>query len=620
MVKSSGVFVFLSLSIILVCLSATVSCDRGGQTPDVETPAHTVGPGGGTITIDEPGSAIHGMTIKIPKGAYGTEKSFTVTHRPYPGKKSEKITPLTPLIRVDNGGDFADEIMTVTIPVDVPKGMFAMGFFVDKEGELEPMPLIDLTPKSVTVATRHFSEFFVSAISEMLLAGKIDTKFRPGYDDWQFDNYGSYIEPGGHCAGMTTAAGWYYFEKKRKGEAKLNGRYDNNGGDATPKFWYDDSLACRFVSTVQKDLNFKSLIHKVFEAYSDTSAALTWKVFLYSMYVTGEPQEVGVYDTDKGGGHALMVYAADVDKGVLRVADPNYKGDRARGIFFLNGKFVPYNSGANYAEIQKGNTTSYESILFNARTALVPWKKIGERWAELEKGTVGNDRFPKYKLLCSSKSDKEAELVDGMEITGEALKITIKSKKNLGFSVRKNNAWTSTYCAAITTHFKKVGDKQLIGFYVTGKHKFENKKVVSGEYVDFKWINITRVAKTDDNTPPERKVNTSPGVVVNGVFYGQLKTNTRREGMMLFIVDAKEKIVLRTAARILSEKKDSFGNVTETTFRFQRGLGSPAIPPGQWKVCAGPTVGQWRARSKVFTAGESGNVSVTVGSPPPPDP
>jgi len=618
---------------MLICLPVITSCnrDREPQRPDPQTPAvqthaapggaHTVGPAGGTITIDEPDSPIHGMTIKVPKGAYpGATKSFTVTHRPYTGKKSESINPLTPVIHVDNGGDFADEIMTVTIPVTVPKGMFAMGFFLDKAGRLEPMPLIDLTPTSITIATRHFSEFFVSAISEMLLAGKIDTKFRPEYDDWQFPNYGSCIAPGGHCAGMTTAAGWYYFEKKRKGEAKLYNRYDNNGGTPTPKFWYDDSRAYRLVSTVQEDLNFKALIHKVFEAYSETSEILTWKVFLYSMYITGEPQEVGIYDTDKGGGHALMAYAADVDKGVLRVADPNFKGNRARGIFFLNGKFVPYNSGANYAEIKKGNTTSYESILFNARTALVPWKKITKRWAEFEKGTIGNDRFPKYTLLCSSKSDKEAELADGIKLTGELVKIRIDSKKNLGFSVRESDAWTATYRKSINVRLKNVGDKILMGFYITGKHKFEKKKVISGEYVDFKWINMERVAKPAEEKPPPRKVNTSPGVVVTGVFYGQLKTNTRRQGMMLFITDPTEKIVLRTAARILSEKKDSFGNVSETRFRFQRGLGSPAIPPGQWKVCAGPRVSQWRARSKVFTAGKSGNVSVTVGTPPPPKP
>jgi len=630
MVQSSRVLVFLSLFGMLVCLPAVPSCnrDREPETPDPQTPAvpagaNTVGPAGGTITIDDPDSPIHGMTIKVPKGAYpAATKSFTITHRPYTGKKSESLNPLTPVIHVDNGGEFADEIMTVTIPVTLPKGMFAMGFFVDSAGKLEPMPLIDLTPTSITLATRHFSEFFVSAISEMLLAGKIDTKFRPEYDDWQFPNYGSYIAPGGHCAGMTTAAGWYYFEKKRKGEAKLHARYDNNGGTPTPKFWYDDNLAYRLVSTIQKDLDFGALIHRVFEAYSDTSEILTWKAFLYSMYVTGEPQAMGIYDKDGGGGHALLVYAADVDKGVLRVADPNYKGNRARGIFFVNGKFVPYNSGANYDEIKKGNTKSYESILFNARTALVPWKKIGARWAEFEKGTIGNDRFPKYKLLCSSKTDKEAELVDGMKITGESLKITIDSKKNLGLSVRKNDAWISTYCKGITTHFKNVGDKQLLGFYITGKHKFKNKKAVSGKYVDFKWINITRVAKpvVEKEEPPERKVNTSPGVVVTGVFYGQLKTNTRRQGMMLFITDPSEKIVLRTHPRILSETKDSFGNVTETTFRFQRGLGSPAIPPGQWKVCAGPMVSEWRARSKVFTAGKSGNVTVTVGTPPPLNP
>jgi len=59
---------------------------------------------------------------------------------------------------------------------------------------------------SITLATRHFSKFFISAIDLNLLDQDIDSGYQPGVDDWQFVNNGSFIEKGGHCAGQSVSS------------------------------------------------------------------------------------------------------------------------------------------------------------------------------------------------------------------------------------------------------------------------------------------------------------------------------------------------------------------------------------------------------------------------------
>ena len=121
------------------------------------------------------------------------------------------------MITVDNGGGYSDELMYVKVPVKVPEGYFAMGFLYDeKTKQLEGMPLVASDANSITVATRHFSSFFISMIEKALLKKDIDSGFCPGIDDWQFTNYGSYIAPGGHCEGQSLSAMWYYCTQSRR--------------------------------------------------------------------------------------------------------------------------------------------------------------------------------------------------------------------------------------------------------------------------------------------------------------------------------------------------------------------------------------------------------------------
>jgi hypothetical protein len=214
---------------------------------------------GGTLVVDTPDSSVDGLTLTVPEGAYEDARQFKISVRPIEAHEfGSDFNPATPLIHIDNGGDFAGEPITVRIPVQVSPDEFAMAFYYDpRSGELEGLPLAELAADHVTVVTSHFSDMLISTIAwELLEDVSVDTGFVPGYDDWQFTNYGSTIAPKGHCAGQSVTAMWYYYEKKLGAQERvLYGRYDNNDqGLGTIDFQWDDSWSYRFASVVQEEL------------------------------------------------------------------------------------------------------------------------------------------------------------------------------------------------------------------------------------------------------------------------------------------------------------------------------------------------------------------------------
>ena len=451
----------------------------------VSAGSQSIGPGGGTMTVLDPGGAIDGMTITVPAGAYPTSKTFHISHTPISGDPSPHVSPLTPLIEVDNGGDFADGPMTITVPVTIPDGYFAMGFLVGENGELEGMPLIAETPTSITVATAHFSSFFIGMIADSLLSGVIDTGFRPMTDDWEFPNMGSYIESEGHCAGQSLTAMWYYLERTRKGTSTLWNRFDNNGdAPATPDFWEDDSLGYRLASTVQNDIDWDNWLREIFLILGDSDDELNWRAFLYAMLVTDEPQYVAIYSAD--GGHAMIVYKADADTGTLYIADPNYPGHSGRKIMYSGGAFSPYESGANKAEIDAGNSTTYDEICYFAKTALVPWSQVAARWSEFDFGTIGDGIFPDYEIVVLDDSGGSTPLIDGMTVSGDKIKISVLSPDpahQLGWMVRRGDEWLRFDAEG---KYDLLEGENHLGIYILGK--------VDGnwEYVDFQWVTLRR--------------------------------------------------------------------------------------------------------------------------------
>lgn len=355
----------------------------------------TVGPGGGEITASD------GMRISVPAGAHDRDVPYRV-ERKLVGQSTfpDWILPVSPLYLVDNGGATALKPITIEVPAAVPPGGFAMGLFYDEAtGRIEAMPLIDVTERSVTVATAHFSSFVVVTLPGWgpgnPAVTNVDTGFRPGVDDWQFTNYGSYMAPDGHCGGQSISAMWYYIEKRLNGAAALYGTYDNNGAAATPTFWQDDSEGYRLASVVQQDLAIgwgDSVLQGYLQYLSRND--LQYTAFMAAMAITGHPQFVGIWNSQTGAGHHMIVHGGD-PTGLL-VADPNYPA-QLRKIPWdpATGRLGPYDSAANAA----APGIVFDQIGFLGLDALVNWPAVATHWAALEAQTAGDGVFPAYTLL-----------------------------------------------------------------------------------------------------------------------------------------------------------------------------------------------------------------------------
>ena len=346
--------------------------------------------------MDKYGDPLDGLELTVPADSYDGNVNFNITYAEVENHSfGPDFNPVTPLVTVDNGGVYSNELIEVRVPVEVPEDYFAMGFFYDEATDkLEGMPLLARDAESITLGTHHFSSFIVSMIKKTLIKDTVDSGFWPGEDDWEFTNYGSYIAPGGHCAGQAMTAMWYYVTRPDGADVSLYDRYDNNGDTPTPDIWQDNSLGYRFASVIQADNWGVTINSGVSCPLSMTKPLSTF--FTYAMQVTGEPQFVAIWSS-QGGGHAMIVYR--IKGGDLYIADPNYPGNIDRRIQCIDGAFKPYNSGANAEEIAAGNGKAYETIEYWAKTAIVDYGHISARWQEVKNGTIGNGSFPQYQLV-----------------------------------------------------------------------------------------------------------------------------------------------------------------------------------------------------------------------------
>lgn len=410
-------------------------------------------PATGGIVKVEGSSSISGLTIDVPDGAYASEKSFKIsTSDIIEHNLGKYFNPITPLITIDNGHTFANDYMTVTIPIQKAEDEFALAFYYDRDtNKLEALPFSSVSHDNIQVFTSHFSDVVVSKIKlaeldSMSLSPdqKIDTGFKPGVDDWQFTNYGSYLAPKGHCGGQAISMTWYYSKQyKEKGAPRLYGRFDNNAAKVkTPDFWFDDSQGYRFASVLQSSIDWSenSRLLKVNselrnqDGYDDKPI---FDAFAYAMLMTGEPQLMAIYKWEnfkRTEGHAITAYK--IENGKIYVADPNYPGksDRYVGInleveepiieYDLENPFDNeegtiiserreymsfdfYSSGANALDIKDKGATIYNNINFIGQSAIVDYAGIDKEYQKMLNGSAGNDKMPAYTVSYLSAVDQK---------------------------------------------------------------------------------------------------------------------------------------------------------------------------------------------------------------------
>jgi TolB protein len=424
---------------------------------------------------------------------------------------------MTPVITVDSGGGYSEEVMVLRVPVRLPDvGHLPMGFFYEQEtGLLEAIPLTDFGGGRITLATRHFSDIVVVQVDINDLPSTIDTGFRPRVDDWHFPNDGSYVSPIGHCAGQTLTAMWYFARKVREGGPNLYGLHDNG----TPGLWEDDVLAYRLASLVQVDIDWdvqaKSYTQGLRE-WIDTpnvDDTNTWNQIRAAMYVTGQPQLIGVRNSKEKRGHALIAYKVSENR--LYVADPNFPGQSDR--YIPIGRpwgaptiqlFSPYRSGDSARAIERGSQTEYDEVHFYGQTALVNWDMLGDRWLEFEQGSVGAGRFPPYRLMYLDADGQQRALRDGLVVSQQSLFVEVAGQDGgeppfiPNVNVYLDGKWQkqAQFGLEVAPGLNSLGIA-VYGQMEVSKDRFEDR------WIGFDWILVTYLPSaipisTPSPTPP----------------------------------------------------------------------------------------------------------------------
>ena len=132
----------LTLPIAVIIVLFQPHCTKKEENPvtPAETPRLELGPSvqlanqvvpasGGTITVNSPGDPLNGLTLEVPAGAYRESRTFDISYVPITKHQfGSTFNPVTPLIKIRNGGGFSQELMKLRIPCRIPQGHHAMAF------------------------------------------------------------------------------------------------------------------------------------------------------------------------------------------------------------------------------------------------------------------------------------------------------------------------------------------------------------------------------------------------------------------------------------------------------------------------------------------------------------
>ena len=505
---------------------------------------------GGSIKVAKPGDPLDGLTITAAAGTYTSAVSFSVSeHSISPAASMVGITPISPLISIDNGGVITTgDPLTVTVPVTVPAGAKVLAlYYHGKTGAIDPLPIVAQDASSVTFAASHFSDVFLAQADPSKILPTVDSGFRPGVDDWEFTNYGSFVATNGHCEGQSVSEIWYYESQRQgAGASPLYGLYDNNGApDKTPTLWQDDSSGYRFVSSIQASPISVPAVYNHYKAL-DHDGALTYDLLWTAIGLSGEPQLVTITDAAGGHGHAIVAYRVTPTR--VYVADPNYPGHlRTIAYDAASGVLGPYSSGDNAGSIAAGGGVSYTHFSYVPSAASASDEAISAAWAEFEANKSGDAVFPAYSLEVWTGLDENGkdvwEPLDKSYQTSEAkLRVRLVVPSGQGsLRIYRGSTGISAWNKELTVDLKD-GLNDL-GFYEMG--------VAGGSW---KYVNFLRIAVTKGE------------IDINGTWTGTLtfteinadaaaEKEAKDQGCDLAIIEALRGKVLPMTLELTADKE-----------------------------------------------------------------
>jgi PKD repeat protein len=398
--------------------------------------------GGGTLTYVKASDALSGLTLRVPAAAYTVATTWSIT------ADSSIAVPLPtgfsqvgPVLVIGNGQGYADSNMTLTVPLQIAATDAVVPFYFDPVSKaLEPIPMIDITDSSATLATTHFSRDLMAIPGKpptvraslragfgdvrvvwvrtpvSQLTGTFSSTFLPGVDDWEFVNDGEYLSPLGDCEGMSISALYYHYFY-RQGDNPGPGLYHQF--DVSLENPWDNVQGEHLVGSVQLDMEdrfatnstgLQVLIAQKGAAVLATARSLTVNWILLSLKLNKTPVLLGL--RRPGAGHAVIAYAATSDgtHTVVSISDPNAPG-RPSSMSFAGGALAPVDFKTSASSL----SAKYSEAYALGVSAEVPLSQLESRWSEFLAGHAGADRIPNgYRFVIYND---ETEKWDDMSPT-----------------------------------------------------------------------------------------------------------------------------------------------------------------------------------------------------------
>jgi uncharacterized protein YfaP (DUF2135 family) len=320
---------------------------------------------GGAIEAGSSGTPIDGIQVQFPAGALPTDTNISLGYN---------IGILTP-----NEGTYAgvalildtgnitqfDQPVTITIPF-TDTDTTPVPYYVDSEGKLRPMQLIEIdrTAKTFTFQTFHASWFtwiLSKLISTAYAPGPediVNTGYSSGEDGFQVRNNGSEYNREGECFGMTSFSLWYFMNKKA-----TKGNFYPKYMDVVNTDSYGNSLhgqdiiATRtFISISQKWTTYYSNIVRNEMNLSEEDRYASIRNIILN---TGNPVLIYLWHEtgNNTGAHSVLAYAFNHLDGTVSIYDPNYPSQ---------SKTIAYNSSTKSFNSYSG----YDGIAYNGDGSL----------------------------------------------------------------------------------------------------------------------------------------------------------------------------------------------------------------------------------------------------------
>lgn len=403
------------VSILLLGLSACGKDDNPSSDSGkielgtrVEVYRQTVNTQGGLLTVPATGSPVDELTIEIKENTYPESKEFVVGYYPIKSHAfGTNFKPVTPVIEVINGGDYAGKVMYLSMDISKTEHEKLAPFYYDRiTGKLESIPIIGYKDGKLTIALRHFSLIVVGSFEKELFAlgGFYETYFDPSVNGWSFTNSGSWSSIG-NCAGMCIGAAYYY--QNRSSAILLKDHFDNHGyWFQTPSLETDDADGIRFASALQYlyDKTWNGAYSELFEQNFNSSDEDNFWSMVYSIFMNKDPQLICVgkaVNTEFGHMVLATSYEFIGDEVHFQIYDPNYPNQLNVLKYNLQSNtFQPYISAENTQAILENRYYEFHQIVHIPLSTVVSGKEVDALFLKTADHTIASDIFPEYEIYA----------------------------------------------------------------------------------------------------------------------------------------------------------------------------------------------------------------------------